>query len=134
MSTDYGTDLWARQTLSTTRTVKGVALIVNALVRRLTTPKGRLIFHRGYGLALDSYVGDEMATATRFRVETEVRDQIESDPRIYRDSVRVSVVEVAGPNGSDLQISASGDSQLGPFDFVATVDKVNLSLLKLEAA
>lgn len=134
MATDFGRDLWCRTTLVTTRYASGIDLMVNALVRRITTPRGRLKYHRAYGFDVSQFTGLEITPSSVFGIQSELESEIESDPRVYDGSVTVTIAEIQHPNRTDLEISAFGDSELGPFDFVTTIDKVTLELLNIRRA
>ncbi len=131
----FGRDLWCRTSLVTTRYATGVDLIVNALARRITTKKGTLYFHRDYGVNPPS-IGDTLDAGTLQRLEFCYKNACESDRRVRDGSVRVTITEVQDRASlrTDLQIAISGDSSLGPFDFVATVDRVTLALIGVQEA
>lgn len=130
---NYGRDLWCRKSLVTTRYATGVDLVVNALVRRCTTRKGTLYFHPEYGIDAPG-IGDTLDPSMLQALEFKYKSGIESDPRVRSGSVRVNISAVEDPSTlrTDLRIEVTGDSDQGPFEFVVTVDKVTLALLKIE--
>lgn len=128
MATNYGRDLWARRTLVTTREAKGIDVLVNALVRRITTPKGTNYYHPDYGVDVE-IVGEEIRPGTILRFTNELLAQVQSDNRVVKGSVFVDVKEVKTATVTNLEYTIRGDSELGPFDFVTTVDRVTLELL-----
>lgn len=128
MATDYGRDLWCRDTLVSTREAKGIDIVINALVRRILTTKGTLTFHPDYGVDEIS-IGDEWTPGLKARAEYAYRMACEADPRVTEGSVRVVITPTVGPNRTDLEIAISGRSSLGPFAFVTTIDKVTLDLI-----
>lgn len=134
MATDFGRDLWCRTTLITTRYATGMDLLVNALARRITTPRGKLYFHPNYGFDVSQLIGLEITPTSVIGIKAELESEIEADPRVFDGSVTVTIAEVKHATRTDLEISATGDSELGPFDFVTTIDRVTLELINVRRA
>jgi hypothetical protein len=132
-ATDYGRDLAGTLSLSTTRTVFGMELLVNALIRRVTTKRGVLFFHRNYGISILDLLGQGTAPNDLRRYATDIVGEIENDPRVFRGSVQARVRESKAPDQTSIiSVEISGEAALGPFEFVITVDKVTLSILKIQ--
>lgn len=127
----YGIEVWCRLSLVTTRFARGVDVLINALIRRITTPRGTLYFHPDYGLDVREYVGLELTPSTRTRIQSEVEQQIEADPRVYAGTVDVQVREVVEGNFTTLEIEISGQARGGPFAFVVPINKVTLEILNI---
>lgn len=128
--TDFGRDLDAGMTLSTTRTASGVALVVNACIRRFRTKRGVLYFHREYGLDLQDLLGQATTPDGLRKAAAAIVDQCEQDPRIFRGSFKCAISVTNDANGLDvLTVSCSGDTAIGPFDFVITVDNVTFAII-----
>jgi hypothetical protein len=131
--TDFGRDLAGTITLSTARTVAGQELYVNAMVRRITTPRGKLYFHRNYGIDVRQLLGQGTAPGDLRKHAADIVAEIENDPRTLRSTVAAQITESKDSDGtSTLAISVSGYSTRGPFDFVVTVDKVTFAILKIQ--
>jgi hypothetical protein len=131
--TDFGTDLAAATSLSTTRVLRGddPEIVENASIRRLTTKKGTLRFHRNYGRDICDMLGAGVTPDQLPRYESEINEQIAEDPRVL--SVGTTLTESKNPDGTSvINIAVSGDSAFGPFGFVMTVDKVSLALLNIQ--
>lgn len=128
-TTDFGRDLLATTQLFTGRSVTGPILVAAALVRRITTPRGRLYFHRGYGRDVRELLGAAVGPNWASSVEAQLKAECLKEPRVIRSSLKVSVTEIKGPTGSRVEIAIEGSCAAGPFDFVLSVDKVTLALL-----
>jgi hypothetical protein len=125
-------DLACSTRLDTTRNVSGIELRTNALIRRVTTKRGSLYFHRGYGIDVRDLLGAGTEPGQMRGYEAQLRSECEACPYIVGESVRVSLVESVGPDGSTIQISISADSEDGDVAFVMTIDKVTLSILGIK--
>lgn len=132
MTTDFGRDLWCRRYLVTTREATGIDVLKNALFRRLSTPRGRLSYHRDYGLDMTGLIGSEITHGTLPRLEADVVDQVEADPRVIEGTVSAKASEVRGATGSTITVEVRGDSAAGPFDFVVPVGGVTLAILGVQ--
>lgn len=136
MATDFGRDLWCRTELVTTRIAKGVDLVINRMVRRLTTKKGTLRYHPEWGIDVTEYVGAEFTPDgdQGRRMQNDIVAEIEDEPTVLRGSVESSVLEVKGPTSTTFEISVSGELRTGPFEFVISIDKVTLELIGVRRA
>ena len=131
---DIGKDMWCRGSLVTTREESGSDRVVNRLVRRLTTPRGRLHFHPDYGIDMTNVIGEEVTEEGLRRLRVAVVNEVEADRAIVDDSVAADITTIAGPQDTALQIAVRGDSEVGPFDFNVTVDLVTLTVLGVSEA
>lgn len=126
---DVGTDTWCRTTLVTTRRESGRPRIINRICRRLRTPRGSLYFHPGYGLDIESYLGEELTSDRTRRLVRDVAAEVEAESTVHEDSVIVESSETVlnGVAAIDLRIRCT--TKAGPLDFVVSVAAVTLELL-----
>ena len=106
----------------------GARNIGNALARRLTTPRGGLLYDPSYGTDVRNYLNAGFTPAQVARVKSEVAAEVMQDPRV--SSVAVDVT-VAGAGSMTITIEA--ELEEGPFEFVFVVDKLTVALLDARA-
>lgn len=103
MATDYGSDVSCITDIDPTgRTVTGRELVAEALVRRLMTPRGRLMGDPDYGLDLRQYVNADMSPRDIASLRSAVVAECEKDERVASadteatlDSVGVLTLTIA---------------------------------------
>jgi len=128
MTTDFGRDLHATTTLDTTRVVRGVQLVVNALLRRLRTRRGTLYFHPNYGSFAEP-IGESTEPADLARLEAQYRTTVEADSRVAPGSAVVTVTVSQVDAATRLDVRIECDTAEGPVDLVLSVDKLTLAIL-----
>jgi hypothetical protein len=132
MPTDFGRDLYAATELDSTRTVRGIVLYANGLLRRLETPQGTLDFHPDYGTLVND-IGETLDEDRIARLESQYRATVEADQRTEKGSVKVVIEPIQNPDQStSLQVSIDCDSIYGPLELVLTVDSVTLAILGIK--
>jgi hypothetical protein len=132
MPTDFGRDLYAARELDSTRTVRGIVLYANGLIRRLETPQGTLDFHPEYGTLVND-IGEVLDEDRITRLEGQYRATVEADKRTQPGSVKVKIEAIQNPDQStSLQVSIECDSVEGPLELVLTVDAVTLAILGIK--
>ncbi|MBN8609644.1 MAG: hypothetical protein J0L92_03620 [Deltaproteobacteria bacterium] len=107
--------------------VTGQRLLAEAVIRRLTTPRGSLpdvrsldLRDRNYGLDLASYLNRGVTALEVRALATNVRSEVSKDDRL----ANVSVTVTPSPTGSSLAVElriTPRDSRLGPFSLVLAV-------------
>ena len=97
--------------------VGGVSNIVNALTRRLNTPKGYLPHHPNYGSMFKSLIGAPLSLDTVISIRQEVSRVLLSDSRV----TKVTGVTVnADPTTGVIIVNATAQTILGPASFAVT--------------
>lgn len=103
--------------------ITGPRVVAEAIARRLTTPRGGLPRHPGYGTDLRRWVNVALTPARRAAVRSAVAGEASADPRV--ESIDVELVE----SGSSLRISITGTCAAGPFDLVVDVADLSVEIL-----
>ncbi len=81
--TDYGTELsCVNDIASDGRMVSGFAVVAEALVRRLQTPRGRLIGDPNYGMDLRQYINADMSPRDIVGLRAAVSAECAKDDRV----------------------------------------------------
>jgi hypothetical protein len=119
MSTEHGYDLSGILDLSPDlRTVHGREALIEALARRLTTPRGGLWYDPSYGHDVRQYVNAPSL------VESQVSAECLKDERVL--DAEVTVLSV----GEELRISVEITDARGPFTLTLVVTQVTVELLR----
>lgn len=93
--------------------------IIQATVRRLTTPRGSLPDDPDYGLDVRGYLNRGTSTTDLLSMAGEIRNEVTKDDRVARASITV-----ASPSLDRLSISVlvtPADPALGPFTLTLAV-------------
>lgn len=134
----YGTDIWCAGALSTGRLARGRQVVVQALFRRLTTPRGTLRDGdeaANYGIDLADYVGAVGHDTAVASLPGVVRGELLKDGRVIQVDVETPVVT----RGSDgmisiaLQLFAYLTDELDPVSLTLAISDVNVHLLGVTA-
>jgi phage baseplate assembly protein W len=103
-------------------------MLIQALLRRLSTRRGTLAFHPDYGLDLRDYLLDSVTEDTAHRIRSDVIQECEEDERV--ESADASVEWDAATE--TLSIDVTVEAAAGPFDFVVEVSKLAITLAQSE--
>jgi phage baseplate assembly protein W len=123
MSTEHGYDLSGILDLSPDlRTVHGREALIEALARRLTTPRGGLWYDPSYGHDVRQYVN--APSPQPGLVESQVSAECLKDERVL--DAEVTVLSV----GEELRISVEITDARGPFTLTLVVTQVTVELLR----
>lgn len=100
--------------------------LIEAIVRRLTTPRGGLFYRPDYGFDVRALVADVI---TRSQAETMIQAEILAEERVQ--DATVSIVESGPSNGRTWKISivVQAYEQTESFAFTLAVDAVTVTLL-----
>ncbi len=133
----YGTDTWCTDSLVVGRLATGTNIVVQALYRRLITPRGKL---RGgpeedaYGLDVSAYVGAVGTAASVAILPGLVRSEFMKDDRVVDVSVVSSfATDTAGLTTITLSIDVLLEDESEPFSFTVGVSEVTTELLGVAA-
>ena len=93
--TDYGTDISCLNDIASDgRTVTGTQIVAEAIYRRLTTPRGRLIKDPNYGFNLADYVNADMSARDIAGMMAGIQAECKKDERV--SSVKAVATLLAG--------------------------------------
>jgi hypothetical protein len=82
---DFGEDLWCINDLTEEgRTVTGIDVLWQALLRRWTTVRGRLIDDDDYGTDLREFINEDVDALTLVRIRSEACAEAEKDERVTK--------------------------------------------------
>lgn len=124
---DFGTDLSCVSDLDPSgAVVTGRALLGEALARRLTTPRGRLIDDPNYGLDLTEYLNADLSQRDVGILGAQIKAECEKDERV----VSADVTALVNINGK-LTVTIIIDDGDGPFPLVLAVSDVSASILSV---
>ena len=122
----FGVDVGAvTDTSPDWRLVAGLANLGQALVRRLSTPRGGLHYDPDYGLDLREFVESDAELAT---LAAQIETELEKDERVQAASATV----VAIPEAGRLIITVVGTTAVGPFRLVVEATAVTVALLAVQ--
>lgn len=107
----FGTDLSARPDTAGVL-IDGPPNLIEALARRLQTPKGGLFYDPSYGSGLHDWLGEGISDDGAGAAVT-VEIDLEEDPR-----VRSALVTVERVTLRSLSLRASVETASGPFDLL----------------
>ncbi len=127
-TTDLGTDI---ALISDLAPVWGLATseanYLNALLRRLTTPRGGLFYDPDYGFDVPSYLNAAIAQTDFARIRAGIAAELRKDPR----TLTVSVDAVFTFATKTMQITVQLTTDVGPFDLVLAASGVTVDLLSV---
>ncbi len=108
------------------RTVTGFLVVGQAIARRWSTPRGRLIGFPNYGFDLTQYVNADMSPRDIAALRAGAEAEAEKDPRVEKCSVSAEL-----DDDGLMTITAKIDTAQGPFELVVAVSSVTLELLQI---
>lgn len=98
-------------------------LLAQALVRRLTTPRGRLIDDANYGYDLNQWLNADVGPAELAQIQAQSQAECLKDERVQ--SATISVTFIANV----MIVSVAIVAALGPFQFVLSIGGVTPQLI-----
>lgn len=117
--------MWCLDDISpTARRVTGNTRIVQALYRRLITPRGRLGADKSYGFCIADMLGETMTASEIAALKQGIASECLKEPEVRR--VQVEATWNASTRTLSLRVTAIGPD--GSFGFSATADETGLSL------
>lgn len=123
--TDFGTDLSCVTDLSEDcRPVSGQLLVCQAIARRLSTPRGRLIDDPNYGYDLTDSLNDDMGPADIAEIQAGATAECLKDERVLSATVTVTL-----PSTGELTIVINLDLGEGPFDLTLAVKDTAVEII-----
>jgi len=121
--TDYGTDIVIGKTVSL---VSGTLNLINAVYRRLQTPRGGLFYDPNYGEDVRLYLNGQIDTDILDQIKVNIEQQVQLDARVRTATATVTFNAQAYSLKIILQIvPIVGQS----FTLVLSVDKLSVTIL-----
>lgn len=125
MSADLGSDLSGVADLDPSGAmVSGRSCLSQAIARRLTTPRGRLIDDANYGLDLRAFLNDDLSPADLGRIKALAEAECLKDER-----VRAATVTFTLPASGVAVVTLVIQDGTGPFNLVLSVNAVTVTVL-----
>ncbi len=125
MPTDYGTSLDVVKDIPLTpQSASGMRNLANAIVRRLTTPRGGLAYAPDYGFDVRDLLNETVTPSFVAATQDSIAREVEKDERVLTCSAQL--VSVSGRVTIALAITPV---QGVAFSFVLKVDQLTLEIL-----
>lgn len=130
---DFGTDFSAIDDIDANLSlVSGRTCLMQALLRRLLTPRGGLFYAPNYGTDIMRFVN----TSTDARViEQAIETELLQDERVDNVQCTVTIDEPADKSitgGKTFKIDLTLETAEGPFDLTASIDAITGKILLAE--
>ncbi len=127
MAINYGRDLSCLNRLETGRTVTGTELVLQAIYRRLITPRGSVIDAPNYGTNIEELLSRAYTKEGLASIPGIIRAEVLKDERVLTATVKARFETF--PNVR-LVVEIDCTSAAGPFDLTLGVSEVSTELLK----
>jgi phage baseplate assembly protein W len=126
---DFGEDLSCTTDLDPRCvTVTGNRLVGEAIFRRLTTPRGRLLSDRNYGIDIRDYINADMGPKDVAAMQSAIHAECMRDDRIV--GCDVLITPPAEGDGTYV-LTITLETGNGPFDLTLSVNDVTVALLSV---
>ena len=123
---DFGHDLSCTSDLAESMLeVDGWTTLAQALYRRLTTPRGRLLDDPSYGMDLTALVDDGLTSGDLRRIGSQIDGELLKDERVLASSSVCTFLSGV------LTVTATVSTALGPFRLVLAATSVSVPLLQV---
>lgn len=110
--------------------VTGITLLIQRLIRRLSTAHGSVVGCPNDCIDIRAYLGAGITNADVQGIQSAIKTQLERDEAVLPG---VSVVSQYNPATRALAVKIAGSSTLGPFAMTLAVSQVTISLLNTSA-
>lgn len=107
--------------------VSGNTCLIQALLRRLITPRGGLFYDPDYGTDVRELVGESIATGGIVSISQAIEQEVLKDERVLLATATMSFNTQTNIVSGTLVITSS----TGPFTLVISVDSLSVSLLQV---
>lgn len=108
-------------------TVSGLLALSQALVRRITTPRGRLLTDPNYGYDVSGELNDDVVAQQVGQIGANIDAEFLKDQRVFASTTTVTLL----PDNS-LNTSSSIQSALGPFSLILSVSNVTVTIIQAQ--
>ncbi len=124
---DFGTELsCTNDVASDSRVVTGFRVVAEAVLRRWTTPRGRLIGYPNYGYDITQYINDDMDRRQVQGMIAGMQAEALKDERVTG-----CVISATLDDSGLLTFESSISTAQGPFVFTIAADAVTVKLLEV---
>lgn len=124
--TDFGQDLNFLDDLDPSLgLLGGTDNLGQALIHRLSTPRGGLFYDANYGTDLRAYVNESISAATLARARADVQAECAKDERVLACTASTSFDATT----KTLLVQVAVQTAAGPFALVLAVTSVSVALL-----
>lgn len=128
-TTDFGTDLNFDITTmdipNNFNTTSGRDNLIKACIRRITTPRGRLIYDPNYGIYIQDYLNDDIDIRTVAQIGGLIDNELLKDERIIKSSTEANYFR-----GILTTVTTLVDGN-GPFKLVLAISAVTVNVLQV---
>lgn len=125
---DYGTEVSCVYDIDPAgRMVSGFTVVAESIVRRLTTPRGRLIGYPDYGFDLTQYVNADMSPRDIAGVRAGIQAECEKDERVER-AIATADIDANGVLIVTIKIDLSEES----FTLVVSASDAAVAILSVQ--
>lgn len=126
-------NLWADLTVYPNglqnRIVTGLPVLLEALTRRLSTPRGGLFYDSSYGFDICAFLNARIDDETGYLMTSGAENELLQDPRVLAATTEIILGDTANPNRRDavrtarneIQLGISLETTLGPWQGILTV-------------
>jgi phage baseplate assembly protein W len=123
---ELGRDLSCLQDLDATGLeVSGRTVLAQAVLRRLITPRGRLIDDANYGFDLTQFIDDDLGPADLARIRAGIEAECLKDERVAVVTAKVTLT--AGV----MVVTVNLTDSAGPFTLVVAVSAITATILSV---
>lgn len=105
--------------------ISGRRVVMEAVLKRLSTPRGMLWAHPDYGLDLRNYIGEQITDATLAQLRSDVQAECENDERVLAVDVGVTWNSAA----STLYVALTVYDGNGPFSLTLQVTQLSVDVV-----
>lgn len=125
-SVDFGTDLALQDDVSPEfPEVTGLQVLIDACVRRLSTPQGDLWYDPSYGYDLTELLSDALSPGDLANIEHEIIRQLELE-----DMVEAAECTISDVTDELMTVDILVQTAQGPFPLVLAVTDVTVQVLQ----
>ena len=104
----------------------GMPNLAEAIIRRLTTPRGGLFYDPDYGVDLRRYLNEAATEEVQFEIARLAEEQAEEDPRVARATAEVSFE----PTTRTLTVHLTLELATEPSPLVTEASNVTVEVLR----
>lgn len=124
---DFGTDISDFPDLDPMMPeITGRVVVLEAIYRRLSTPRGSLFYDLDYGYSLLDLLGEGIDIRTLPIIETEIARECQKDERVTSAQVKCTYNSLT----QSLNVAIVLQDGDGPFALVLSVDQVSVEVLQ----
>jgi hypothetical protein len=104
--------------------VTGLQALSQALIRRITTPRGRLLYDPNYGYDIMSEINDDVVDSQVGAIGAQMDQEFLKDQRVFSSTTTVTLSAFG-----EIDTTSLIQSALGPFSLVLNVTAVSVNVV-----